>query len=246
MPANWRGIDYVEHVPGSPLEVLENDNVRVQRIFDCDWTDRQTFADKLLGYPEIKTSSGGVKYISRLTPHFHEDFLNASGQKWIFATKVTRIEGIGFRSKSSEDIAAYETARLTLMYESVTYEVLEDADVKIADVPDESSLRRYVTRTLRPYSEFLTTRPGTLKWVPDAAPMNFGAAAATVYAPGDLHLAPNSRSQPALVQHLSGPGHGEQRHVCRLQRRDPAAALGRHRARAARLLATGLSTWSTT
>jgi hypothetical protein len=179
MPIQFRGITYTEHIPGSPQEVLENDRAQVTRVYDCAWADRQTFADKLLGYPSVKTATDNTtKYISRVIPDAHPDFLNASGQPWLFATRVTRIEGIGFRGKNANVVPVYDTARLTVLYESLTYEVLSDQDLQSqgnTNFPDEATLRRYVTKYPKAYTEFVTLRPGTLQWVDTTpAPMNVG------------------------------------------------------------------------
>lgn len=173
--AIFRGITFQEHVPGSPIEILENDGARVTRMLDCAWTQSLSFADKLLGFPTVKTGTGGVKYVSRLTPHAHPDFLDAMGNPWIFATRVTKLEGIGFRDKTTDDTARYETGRLTVVYESLTYEVLEDDEIKTGDIPDESRLLRYVTILFKPYAEFLTLPRGYMKWVTaPVTPVNFG------------------------------------------------------------------------
>jgi hypothetical protein len=173
--AIFRGITFIEHVPGSPIEILENDGARVTRMLDCDWTKSLSFADKLLGFPSIKTGTGNIKYVSRLTPAFHPDFLDAMGNPWIYATRITKLEGIGFRDKTTDDTAVYKTGRLTVVYESLTYEVKEDDEVQAAGVPDESRLLRYVTILFKPYAEFLTLPVGFMRWITaDKQPVNFG------------------------------------------------------------------------
>jgi hypothetical protein len=177
MPITFRGVKYVERVPGSPMESLENNGARTTRIYDCDWTDRQKFAEKLLGYPSIK-NMGSTLYVSRLTPDFHPEYLNSSNLPWLYATRVTEIRGIGFRGKDDDNTPVYQKARLTVVYESLTYEVLDDNELTMASggsFPDEASLRRYVTKYPKAYTEFVTLRPGTLQWVDTTPkPMNVG------------------------------------------------------------------------
>jgi hypothetical protein len=173
--ANFRGIEFVEHVPGSPIENLETNSTRVTRMLDCAWDESLTFADKLLGYPTVMTGTGGVKYISRLTPAHHPDFLDPKGNPFVFVTRIPKLEGLGFRDKTADDTSQYEKARLTVVYETLTYEVLEDSEVHTAGVPDESRLLRFVTVRVKPYAEFLTLPRGALKWVATGQPsVNFG------------------------------------------------------------------------
>lgn len=165
--AEFSGITYTAHVPGSPEESWSMDNARIRRLIDVAWSDRFAYIKASIGYSKLLTSSG-TKYVSRVIPQAHPEY------PWLYVTAVPRVEGIGFRTLESNDVGefeVYETARLTVEYEAVRYQILADDKVKGKDMlPDEGQLERYITRTYHPAGEFLTLGTNFLHWVDSPVP----------------------------------------------------------------------------
>jgi hypothetical protein len=118
----------------------------------------------MLGFPRIRAAgAGNTPFIRRVTPHNYQPVGAVGG--WLYATQVERIEGIGVSVNEGDDVAEYEFARVTVIYESLTYDVKEDNEIHQTDgAPDESRMERFVTRTTEPTAEFITLPQGAYKW----------------------------------------------------------------------------------
>lgn len=111
---------------------------------------------------------GGVTktypYVSRAIP-WAIPFRNDSNKKYLWASAV-EAEGLGTPSgnvqistgvEGKDSISLYNTARLTVQFDTRMYDIMSDADftnVTGGDV-DEARLIRYVTKTFRPSGENL-------------------------------------------------------------------------------------------
>lgn len=150
------GGTFVERVPGSPNEGFASDRSYATRIFDVPWAARQKAIQAILGYPKAQTAADGTKFVSRVTPAYHPDYLRTSDNRpFLYATKVSRAQDVGFRGKSAADVSQYELCRLTVEYESLSYDVLQDQEMHSQPV-DESIWTRYVTIRGQPAAEYLT------------------------------------------------------------------------------------------
>lgn len=174
------GYAWSEVVPTSPEEELRNDGSRAVRTFLVPWADRIAWAIRWLGYPEIKFDNGHW-FISRRVPQEHPEYLDADNRPYLWATQVMRCEpwglpdptGSTFDMRTPLDVADYGFARIQVLYESVSYELLPDNEVLGEDdVPDEALLARYVTVTATPAGEMLNLPLAALAFVDGASPVN--------------------------------------------------------------------------
>lgn len=196
--ANFFGIGTVEHVDGSPEEHFEPGRSHAVRVYDCPWTSRFTLARFLLG--RSRKEFPVDKHITRDLPHAHPeaivfttnppDPLNPT-RGYLWATKIVRCEGKGFRSKASggplnvgggggvNDIAVYEKARLTVEYTTLPYDVLTKEQTIAKNAlfgvnllyPEESTLVRYVTKQTRPTASTFLLPQGFFKRTTTTPPL---------------------------------------------------------------------------
>ncbi len=91
---DWRGIPYkeiiTEKAPGeSPVEQFGVDDSRTSKLLESPWVTKQNFIYQFLGYAQLvavgySPGDGGTgtigtpKYLSRITPHFHADYLRVT------------------------------------------------------------------------------------------------------------------------------------------------------------------------
>lgn len=135
----------------------------------------------ILGYPLVLSAGGGT-YLSRVTPMTALPFLQAlTGRPYLFATSL---EGTGWGQPTDANgnpsgavkdpltqWPVYKQAKATVHFETLTYDVLTDAQMValgFADVngnPDESTLARYVTVRVMPGMEYLTLPQGGFQFV---------------------------------------------------------------------------------
>lgn len=109
---------------------------------------------------------------------------------WLYATAIDSIEPLGIdrsdrellrrntregveftvNTKTDEDIFKHHTARISLSYEALPYRVADEAAMRSLGFIDEtgqideSTMWRYVSRTIQPSSEHLTLPFGRMKW----------------------------------------------------------------------------------
>jgi hypothetical protein len=193
-------IRYAECVqgPASPEEELRNDGSRAVRTFFVQWFNRLEFMTELLGYPEISSIyhlDGSAAGIFRKVPDAHPNFFR-NGKPFLFATQVLRCEPWGvpppfpnedlpnMRDRSqlpdATDIAAYAFAKIQVLYETPTYEVVPD-DQMARDAfgyPAEYNLTRFVTKYIQAAASAFTIPTATLRYVDHATP------ASTTVVPG--------------------------------------------------------------
>lgn len=133
---------------------------------------------RLLGYPEIKTTAAGNKYISRNIPHYINRFQRLGGTSqtkfFLYATKcdlkgkapTTPVSVLGNASPE------YKHYTFEVTYETLPYDILPDSEMvqsappgDTVGVPDESFWDRYVSKVARPAGEFITIPNGRLQYV---------------------------------------------------------------------------------
>lgn len=166
-------ITYNEKSTGSPVYSFMNGQSHVERTFICDWKDRVTLVQGLLGYPLIVNGLKG-SWIQRQLPDALPDFtvpniaVGAPGDTWLYAASVIRGIGIGETGTyDANGIAQYQKFEVTIAYEPRTFKLLPDEELPVnpnTGVRDEGSLARYVTRTIKPSAEFIQIPKGHMFW----------------------------------------------------------------------------------
>lgn len=167
--AVWRNTIYAEAIPESPEESLGRDNSRTQRAIYVAWDQRYQAVRDFVGWPELK-ADGATPFISRTTPHRHPE------AQFMVCTGCTRIQGMVPRGKTTgpnpgQDLAKYDLAKLYLSYETVLYDIKEDAEsLGLGGFPDDGQTFRYVATLFQPAGKFTTIPRGQLRKVDAAAP----------------------------------------------------------------------------
>jgi hypothetical protein len=173
---NLQGVgvfNYFER-PGSPNEQYSGDTFRATRTFDVPWYARWAFIRYMLGVPTLV----GNFAISRELPDQYYAFFggttnNLSTPKaFMVANSLNGIECLGQQSETANGVGPgtkitycmYDWARITIGYESVTYNVKSDAEIGLGS-SNEYGLRRFTTVFRQPTAEFLTLPFGAFKWV---------------------------------------------------------------------------------
>lgn len=170
---------YVECVqnPASPEGEFRDDGSNVVRTYWIQWSKRSQSRKDLLGWPVVK-QAGGQSFISRSVPHLYPEEVDTNGNAQLYATACKQVEGWGIPAavngqvnmKSLLNVAQYLYAKMRVTYETLTYDVLDDADMvvngyTVNGVPDEATLARYVTLRTHPSAEYLTLPQGSFKIV---------------------------------------------------------------------------------
>ena len=130
-------------------------------------------------------------YVSRALPHAMQYPLDVSASfggdpadeetsgehTWLYAVAASRVEPLGATGlyDTAKDMPLYTHARVTLLYEPLTYKIRPDEEMvpgntpfrefDYESAPYEFHLRRYITRTVRPIVEYLSLPRGRMKWV---------------------------------------------------------------------------------
>lgn len=160
--------------PGSPNEQYSGDTFRATRIFDVPWYARWAFISYMLGTPKLV----GKSIISRELPDQYYAFFGgnaanaATPKAFMIANSLNGIECLGQQSETLAGVGPgtkisyclYDWARITIGYESVTYNVKPDAEIGASE-GNEYSLKRFTTVFRQPTAEFLTLPFGAFKWV---------------------------------------------------------------------------------
>lgn len=137
------------------------DQSRIQIQVKVPWDERFQARDALLGTAHVAIAAGGEKYISRTTPH--NLGFELEGQN-LYAKAVTNVTGDVLDGSDPGGPPRFEKAVLTVLYEGLTYDIKEDAEIAIAGFPDESYLTRYVTKREVQSAQFLATQRGDWVW----------------------------------------------------------------------------------
>lgn len=182
----WRSTQYTEvtNDPKGPIEEFRQNGSTSVRTYLVRWEDRYPALADFLGYATVLTASDGYKCVSRITPHYHTEFLPANFRV-MYATQCMRCEPVGMPTsgglKSSANFIRAKWAKITLQYESLPFDVLEDQQVVGLDVirtiagPDEAQLARYVTKSFKPSAETLMLPQQSFKFVSGSTPVVPGA-----------------------------------------------------------------------
>jgi hypothetical protein len=177
--ATWRRTTFTEVPSDSPRLSFSEDGSTCVRKFLVPWSSVANAVEDFLGYASVIANPAGGgspnnAYISRTTPHAMPGFFQPSMLPFLYATKITSIEGKGHNAGraagtiKSNDVTTYDQALLTVVYESLTYDVLDDTDPDIIGTtgfPDESNLTRFVTILPKSNSQYLSLSKGNFKWV---------------------------------------------------------------------------------
>src|SRR5262249_7581801 len=121
-------------------------------------------------------TSGGVSYIHRARPMPYGDLLTQGNvNTWLYATKITRAVPAGAPTDGNwkytpggelPENARYKFAVLTVIFESLDYDILKDSQIIGASaVPDESTLNRYVVKNPQPAADYLSLPGGGFNYV---------------------------------------------------------------------------------
>lgn len=144
-------VRYSFHTPSQGgIEVqLANDASRITAPVQVAWEDWQVAAQSFVGYPRL-VEAGGIRWISRNLPLPYYSLANPDGDHWLYATSVSRVEGISPDGTDSEGCPAYKKARIWLVFNSVTYDILPDDSSLLmgslgSTAADEGTLKRYVS-----------------------------------------------------------------------------------------------------
>lgn len=188
-------LKYAEEAEGSPLYSFGHGSSVVERHYVCEWKDRILFMRGMLGYPVLRDADQNQdpyrrNYIQRQIPDCCIDFQapnsgNEISGNWLYAMSISRLEGLEPQGYlDTNGIPVYKYARVTMLYEPVTYRIRSDAElirdnadlsarashVDASGLPYEFSLRRYVTRTQKPAVEYLTVARGRYRFVEPPGP----------------------------------------------------------------------------
>jgi hypothetical protein len=119
----------------SPVESFEINGSTAERTFRVNWASRNAFVWWMLGYAETWDDAGTTR-LSRLLPQAHPLYPD------LVATKCTRIKGFKWNGNEVADvggvyqfpvdgsqISTFAKADVTIRYDHVTYERVEDADI---------------------------------------------------------------------------------------------------------------------
>lgn len=161
--------------PPSPEYMFGPGANRVRRVLEFPWSRRHDAPAMFTGFPEIKQDVLGARWLSRSLPDALPDFkgkqLDGEQSTFLYATSIESLVGIAPTGKTDVDgIAEYQRARMSLVYESLTYGVKSDARMMITPLDqlfgrtDESSLERFVTLALKPAAEFIALPRGIMQW----------------------------------------------------------------------------------
>jgi hypothetical protein len=173
--AVWRDTTYTWHYPEKEEEAVLQDNGRVQAVAQVSWEGRQQARRDFCGTVAVADNGLGQQYITRTTPMPWPD------EPWMYCTGSPRSVGLGPHGNDPVTrLARYHKCHLTLVYQALTYDVLEDADVVAVDgpligLPDEGdALRRGIRRYVSVYGKLggktWTVPTGILEF-PDGQPI---------------------------------------------------------------------------
>lgn len=224
------GPAFVEFVGGagagqSPRGSFAVDAASNTRVYDVAWEQLQGAVAWFLGSQSVK-SVGGTKYIARDVPHHDADWgvfvpdgaLDTArrGEPYLYAVQL-EYEGDGVnadnppgvaRMQSPQGTARYRLARCRVRYDWLSYEVLTDAQMverghTAGGVPDEATLRRYVTILPKPKAQYLGLPAGSMKYVSDQAEVTPGPG--KIQATADLQITHHLVPEHAVASILVNP-----------------------------------------
>ena len=158
----WRDTEFwdVAENEGGPTFSFADDASRVERPIHIRYSDLRLAVANFIGYSYLDQTNDEIPYIKRVVPHHFGGMLNLDGEDWLYCTAVQRADGVSVLSRDPvSGMPKGQLARLRLLYQSLTYNIVEDADPlmtftpvheeqenPLAGYPDEATLARYVTR----------------------------------------------------------------------------------------------------
>lgn len=147
------------------------DNSRITGPLQIDWDDVDVARKTFLGYATVEQDDV-TRWVERHNPLPYFDSVTPArygADPWLFATSISRVEGLGPDGETSEGGPDYLMARAWTVFTPVTYGILTDAEMRalpsdLGGQPDESNLARYVSGPYwGPYSRQVTLRRGMMK-----------------------------------------------------------------------------------
>lgn len=205
----------------SPRVSLEPDRSTAVRTVDTRWEDRWAFAENVIGSSQLGLSQNGKATIRRIDPWRFPRPAFGSGLGWLWASKIST-SGVGkpsgecFDGNNNEAQAVYKYARHTITYETRTYDILSDTEYysTYGQAMDESDLKRYITKVVRPQGEFLALDGnsyhygGLVDARGDAQPLKRGISKPIISFNLSLtwHLIPYE-AIPSKFHNAAGPNH---------------------------------------
>lgn len=168
-------IEYKEHTPSQDFSYTGKKLSSTRTFTELAWSDHYAFAATMVGYSELVTQ-GGTTYVHRVVPRPHP--LRHYGKPVLYARDVVSVTGIrpiGTQASPGGDrYGYYDTAEVTIGYDTVSYKILADSLVlnTTTFLPDESLLKRYITRTFAPAGEYFQLPRGAHRWASDGQPAN--------------------------------------------------------------------------
>lgn len=186
--ARFRQTTYYEHAPDSPNEAWGAGGgsrmTREMDVFNGTYAGRLNAAQDFIGYAQVATS-GGVKYITRVTPMPYPSLpidANPGANSVFYVSGISRTAPLGVPGgidPASFPVgtagANYDRARMTVEFTTLPFQVKEDAQViatggPLVGLPDEGFAlasgwqnTRYITRQIQPFVRLLKLPYGLMK-----------------------------------------------------------------------------------
>lgn len=179
-PNIWRGVQWWNASLGGQDDAFGQDRSRATRdVLIYPYSKHYTAAKAFLGFPAVVPLSGsGYSYVSRQTPMplYEMDggdvYINHSGKDFLYATSIEKCAPFGVLVDSGGD---YEGAKLTLVFESLPWDILEDGQLprdSLHAAPYEANFvngntndvptSRYITWAVEPEVQYLQVGRGQL------------------------------------------------------------------------------------
>lgn len=183
---------------------FENDNSRVTLPIQIQWKDVDQAKRDFLGFPQVIKNLANISYISRSVP-YPAPFLSAVTQaNYLFATRLSGYgagvpldKAIYGMTNPSNDFPRYRLAMCEVEFETLPYDIMTDQEMVLAGfvtsdgVPDEATLKRYVTVQPGPGMEYLQLPQGGFKFVGPVIPDGAGGLKPAPLLGGPGKLVPN-------------------------------------------------------
>lgn len=186
--AEWRSTHFVEAsqpAGSSPEFQLADDASRATRVIRVAYDHLDDAVLDFIGYSYVGSDGpGGARVIHRVNPHGLPMFqFFGQDQPWLFCTTIQRGRPISVLDHDDQlprgGIARGKWWELTLGYNSLLYDILEDDDPRmrffkegggpgpLGDKPDEATLQRYVTRKWAPFGRVISIGHSLMRYVPE-------------------------------------------------------------------------------
>lgn len=189
--AIWRNTTYVE-LDGSPTISGKPDDGSITRRIQVVWDGVERAQYDFLGSQRVNGDGPGADgiqrpYTQRVTPHSCCLPGSNPAEKLFYAVSIPDIKPVGLTGfDAGRQLNTFRFAHLTILYKPLSFRVREDNDPALylgparnddgncpppglgPGVPDEATLKRYVTIVPKPFSRIITLPRGIHRWVPEA------------------------------------------------------------------------------